>query len=72
MPERVLFFAYYALSFTVVPLGLLLTIYGRHATRTAGLAVLGVAVLLTAVPVGPVLGGRVRRRKRAGSGSASD
>jgi hypothetical protein len=48
-----------------MPLGLLLTIYGHGTTRTVGLVLLVFAVLLTTVPVGPILGGRVRRRKRA-------
>jgi hypothetical protein len=65
--ERVLFYAYYAFSIPAMPVGLLLTIDGHGTTRTVGLVVLGVAVLLMAVPVGPILGGRVRRRKRASS-----
>jgi hypothetical protein len=67
--ERVLFYAYYAFSIPAIPIGVLLTVYGHHATRTVGVVVLGVAVLLMAVPVGPILGGRVRRRKRASSAS---
>ncbi len=63
--ERVLFYAYYAVSIPAMPAGVLLTIFGRGTTRTAGLALLVVAALLMAVPVGPILGGRVRRRKRA-------
>lgn len=63
--ERVLFYGYYALSIPAMPAGVLLTIFGRGATRTAGVVLLAVAALLTAVPVGPILGGRVRRRKRA-------
>lgn len=65
--ERVLFYAYYALSIPAMPVGLLLTIFGHGTTRTIGVVLLLVAVLLTAVPVGPILGGRVRRRKRASS-----
>jgi hypothetical protein len=63
--ERVLFYAYYAFFIPAMPLGLLLTIYGHGTTRTVGLVLLVFAVLLTTVPVGPILGGRVRRRKRA-------
>jgi hypothetical protein len=63
--ERVLFFAYYAFSISAMPVGLLLTIYGHGATRTAGIALLVATVLLMAVPVGPILRGRVRRSKRA-------
>jgi hypothetical protein len=63
----VLFYAYYAFSIPAISVGVLLMIYGHHATRTVGVVVLGVAVLLMAVPVGPILGGRVRRRKRASS-----
>jgi hypothetical protein len=62
--ERVLLYAYYAFSIPAIPVGLLLTVYGHDTTRTIGLVVLVVAVLLMAVPVGPILGGRVRRRKR--------
>ena len=65
--ERVMFYAYYAFSLPAMPVGLLLTIYGHGTTRTVGLVLLVVAVLLMAVPVGPILGGRVRRRKRASS-----
>jgi len=65
--ERVLFYAYYTFSIPVIPVGVLLTVYGHHATRTVGVLVLGVAVLMMAVPVGPILDGRVRRRKRANS-----
>jgi hypothetical protein len=65
--ERVLFYAYYASSIPAIPVGLLLTVYGHGTTRTIGVAVLGITVLLMAVPVGPILGGRVRRRKRASS-----
>ncbi len=50
-----------------MPVGLLLTIYGHGTTRTIGLVLLVVTVLLMAVPVGPIIGGRVRRRKRADS-----
>jgi hypothetical protein len=53
------------LSIPAMPAGVLLTIFGHGATRTAGVALLVIAALLTAVPVGPILGGRVRRRKRA-------
>jgi hypothetical protein len=63
--ERVLFYAYYAVSIPAMPAGVLLTIFGRGTTRTAGVALLVLAAVLTAVPVGPILGGRVRRRKRA-------
>jgi hypothetical protein len=63
--ERVLFYAYYALSIPAMPAGVLLTIFGHGTTRTAGLVLLVIAALLTAVPVGPILGGRIRRRKRA-------
>jgi hypothetical protein len=63
----VLFYGYYALAIPAMPAGLLLTIYGRHATRIVGVVVLGVAALLMAVPVGPILGGRVRRRKPGSS-----
>lgn len=65
--ERVLFYAYYAFSIPAMPVGLLLTIYGHGATRTIGLVLLVVAVLLMAVPVGPMLGGRVKRRRRGSS-----
>lgn len=65
--ERVLFYAYYAVSIPAMPVGLLLTIYGRHATRIVGVVALGVAALLMAVPVGPILGGRIRRRKPGSS-----
>ncbi len=63
--ERVLFYAYYAVSIPTMPAGVLLAIFGRGTTRTAGVALLVIAALLTAVPVGPILGGRARRRKRA-------
>lgn len=62
-----MFYAYYAFSLPAVPVGVLLAIYGHGTTRTVGLVLLVVAVLLTTVPVGPILGGKVRRRKRAGS-----
>jgi len=62
-----MFYAYYAFSLPAMPVGLLLTIYGHGTTRTVGLVLLVVAVLLMAVPVGPILGGRVRRHKRASS-----
>jgi len=62
--ERILFYAYYAFSIPAIPVGLLLTIYGHGTTRTVGLVLLVLAVLLMAVPVGPILGGRVRRRKQ--------
>jgi hypothetical protein len=65
--ERVVFYAYYAFSLPAVPVGVLLAIYGHGTTRTIGLVLLVVAVLLTTVPVGPILGGRARRRKRASS-----
>lgn len=65
--ERALFYAYYAFSIPAIPVGVLLMVYGHHATRTVGVVLLGVAVLLMTVPVGPVLGGRARRRKRASS-----
>lgn len=65
--ERVLFYAYYAFSIPAIPLGVLLMVYGHHASRTVGAALLGVAVLLMAVPVGPILGGRAKRRRRASS-----
>jgi hypothetical protein len=65
--ERVLFYAYYGFSIPAMPVGLLLTIYGHGTTRTVGLVLLVIAVLLMAVPVGPILGGRVRRRKQASS-----
>jgi hypothetical protein len=63
--ERAVFYAYYAFSIPVMPVGLLLSIYGNGTPRTVGLVLLIVTVLLMAVPVGPILGGRVRRRKRA-------
>lgn len=63
--ERVLFYAYYVVSIPAMPAAVLLTIFGRGATRTAGVVLLVIAALLTAVPVGPILGGRVKRRKRA-------
>jgi len=69
--ERALFYAYYAFSIPAMPVGLLLTIYGHGATRTVGLVLLVVAVLLMAVPVGPMLGGRVRRRRRESSDRGS-
>jgi hypothetical protein len=62
--ERILFYAYYAVSIPAMPAGVLLTIFGRGTTRTAGVALLVIAALLTAVPVGPIRG-RVRRRKLA-------
>lgn len=65
--ERVVFWAYYGFSIPAMPVGLLLTIYGHGTTRTIGLVLLVVTVLLMAVPVGPIIGGRVRRRKRADS-----
>jgi hypothetical protein len=65
--ERVLFWAYYGFSIPAMPTGLLLTIYGHGTTRTIGLVLLVVTVLLMAVPVGPIIGGRVRRRKGADS-----
>jgi hypothetical protein len=46
--RAVLFIAYYAFSMPAMPVGLLLTIYGHGATRTIGLALLVVAVLLMA------------------------
>jgi hypothetical protein len=67
--ERAPFYGYYVLSIPAMPVGLLLTMYGRHATRIVGVVVLGVAAVLIAVPVGPILAGRVRRRKRASSSS---
>lgn len=69
--ERALFYAYYAFSIPAMPVGLLLTIYGHGATRTVGLVLLVVAVLLMAVPVGPMLGGRVRQRRRESSARES-
>ena len=63
--ERVLFYAYYVVSIPAMPAAVLLTIFGRGATRPAGVVLLVIAALLTAIPVGPILGGRVRRRKRA-------
>jgi hypothetical protein len=63
--ERFLFFAYYAISIPAMPVGILLTVFGGGTTRTIGIGLLVAAVLLMAVPVGPILGGRVRRRKRA-------
>jgi hypothetical protein len=65
--ERVLVYAYYAFSIPAMPVGLLLTIYGHRATRIVGLVLLVVVVLLMAVPVGPMLGERVRRRRRGSS-----
>jgi len=65
--ERVLFYAYYAISITIMPAGILLTICGYGATRTVGIALLIAALVLMAVPVGPILGGRTRRRKRSGA-----
>ncbi|HEX3510414.1 MAG TPA: hypothetical protein VHT27_04860 [Solirubrobacteraceae bacterium] len=59
--ERVVFYTYYALSIPATPAGLALTVFGRGTTRTVGLAVLAASVLLMAVPVGPILGARVKR-----------
>jgi hypothetical protein len=63
--ERILFYAYYAFSIPAMPAGILLTIFGHDTTRTVGLVLLVASVLLMAVPVGPILGARVKRRKRA-------
>lgn len=65
--ERLLFYTYYACSIATMPVGILLTIYGHGTTRTVGIGLLLAAVLLMAVPVGPILGGRVKRRQRASS-----
>jgi hypothetical protein len=63
--ERIIFYTYYVVSIPAMPAGVLLTIFGRGTTRTAGVALLVIAALLTAVPIGPILSGRVRRRERA-------
>jgi Flp pilus assembly protein TadB len=66
--ERVLLYTYYGISIPVTLAAPLLTIYGHGTTRTVGLVLLVLAVLLMAVPVGPIINGRVRRREHASSG----
>jgi hypothetical protein len=63
--QRILLFGYYAVSLPVMPAGLLLTIYGTGTTRKVGIALLLAAIVLAAVPVGPLLVGRARRRQQA-------
>lgn len=45
------------------PVGVVLLVYGS-GTRTAGIVLLGVALLTSAVPVSPFLRARVRRREK--------
>lgn len=63
--ERTLFYAYYGFSIPAMPAGFLLTIFGSGTARTVGIVLLVVVVLLMAVPVGPILSGRLRRRGSA-------
>lgn len=63
--ERIFLYCYYAISLPAMPVSLLLTIYGAGTTRTVGIVLLLVALVLAAVPLGPILGARARRRQKA-------
>jgi cation transport ATPase len=60
--ERVFVWAYMLLS-AVTLAGIPLVVFGRHGVRTAGIALLIVALLLMAIPISPFLRTRVRRRE---------
>jgi hypothetical protein len=63
--ERILLYSYYAISLPAMPVGLSLTIYGSGTSRTVGVALLLAAIAMSAVPLGPILVARARRRQRA-------
>ena len=65
--ERRFFYAYGLVSPLLAPAGIGLVVWGDSSTRGAGIALLIVALLVTAVPVSPFLRARVRRREKGGA-----
>lgn len=61
--ERRFFYVYALASPLLLPTGIGLVVFGSHSTRSVGIGVLLLALLVMAVPVSPFLRARIRRRE---------
>jgi hypothetical protein len=64
--ERVAAWTMLFLSLALAPAGVIILLSGGSGLRVVGIALLVLALVVTAVPISPILQARVRRRQRAG------
>ena len=63
--ERIVAWTMVLLSAVLVPAGLIILLTVGPSLRPVGIALLVLALVVTAVPISPILQARVRRRQRA-------
>ena len=62
--ERVFVYVHAAVTMVLPTCAIALAIFGRDTTRAVGIGLLGLTLLIYALPVTPFLQARVRRRQR--------
>jgi cytochrome b subunit of formate dehydrogenase len=66
--ERIVAWTMVFLSVVFAPAGVIILLWGDSSLRFAGIAMLVLALVVTAVPISPILQVRVRRRQQASRG----